>query len=355
VAVADVNGDGRPDIVVATYSQVSVLLGNGNGSFKAAKNFAAGTRQHSIAVADLNGDGKLDLITANAYSTNNVSVLLGKGNGSFQAAQNYTLGIYPSAVAVADLNGDGVLDLAVADSNDASVAVLVGQRNAATHFLVSAPGSVTAGASFTITVTALTAGGQTDCNYTGTVKFTSGDPSAVLPAAYTFTLADGGTHTFTVTLNTTGTQTLTATDKNDKLIKGKVSVTVNSASPPAPAPGNRSGRAATSGTAAPDFPSQAESARAQALAALLAEGGFPGTGTGQHPVAGSAEVVGSRALPAALTISGTFSVRGASSVTAIPTAASRPHPDAELDRARLGLGDLEAFFAAGGEVRVFPT
>jgi hypothetical protein len=329
VAVADVNGDGRPDLVATTYSQVSVLLGNGDGSFKAAKNFSTGVREYSIAVADLNGDGKLDLVTANAYSSNNVSVLLGKGNGSFQAAVNYTVGTQPSAVAVADLNGDGVPDLAVTDTSNASVAVLVGQRNAATHFLVTAPASVTAGTSFTITVTALTAGGQTDCNYTGTVTFTSSDPGAVLPAAYTFTLDDAGTHTFTVTLNTTGSQTITATDKAHKTIKGTATVTVNAGPAPAPEPANRSGHPAT------DSPS-----RAAALAALLAEDGFPGAGPGQHPPTDG------RALLATSPVPRTLPARSAIRVAASATAAGRIRLDTDPDGAGLRWANLQAFFAA---------
>jgi hypothetical protein len=84
---------------------------------------------------------------------------------------------------------------------------------AADHFRVSAPGTVTAGAAFDLTVTALDAFNNTATGYTRTVSFTSADASAVLPHDYTFTAADQGVHIFTngVTLKTAGTQTITAT------------------------------------------------------------------------------------------------------------------------------------------------
>jgi predicted dehydrogenase len=340
VAVADVNGDGRPDIVAATYSQVSVLLGNGNGSFKAAKNFATGAREYCIAVADLNGDGKADVVTANAYYVNNVSVLLGKGNGSFQAAVNYTVGTQPSAVAVADLNGDGVLDLAVTDTSNASVAVLVGQRNAATHFQVSAPSSVNAGTAFTITVTALTAGGQTDCNYTGTVRFTSSDPSAVLPAAYTFTLADGGTHTFTVTLNTTGTQTITAIDKAHKTVKGKATVTVASGSA-LPSPRNSRSGDTSGGSANPG-----SNPFAEVLAAMQAGEPFPATDPELSSLPVNGTPVGRPVLPAATVLPGTVATTPRVRIAAFTDAADRLPPEADETQVGLRLADLEAFFAA---------
>jgi hypothetical protein len=116
VAVGDFNGDGLPDLAVANASgnNVSVFLGNGDGSFQAARNFAAGTHPFSVAVGGFNGDGNLDLAVANASSFN-VSVLLGNGDGSFQAARNFAAGSDPESVAVGEFNGDGIPDLAVAN------------------------------------------------------------------------------------------------------------------------------------------------------------------------------------------------------------------------------------------------
>jgi hypothetical protein len=124
VAVADFNGDGITDLAVADEgvshgngSGVSVLLGNGDGTFQAATNYAAGSVPISVVMGDFNGDGRLDLAVANRDS-NNVSVLLGNGDGTFQAAQSFSAGTKPISVAVGDFNGDGLLDLAVVDQGD---------------------------------------------------------------------------------------------------------------------------------------------------------------------------------------------------------------------------------------------
>jgi VCBS repeat protein/ASPM-SPD-2-Hydin domain-containing protein len=94
-----------------------VLLGNGNGTFRAQTTFAAGGTPNSVAAADLNGDGKLDLVVASFP----LSVLMGNGDGTFQPPVSYsTIGI-PSIVTTGDVNGDGKLDLVVADGDTLSV------------------------------------------------------------------------------------------------------------------------------------------------------------------------------------------------------------------------------------------
>src|SRR5881397_2620325 len=131
VAVGDFNGDGRLDLAVTNASSydvpgtVSVLLGNGDGTFQSALSFAVGSNPLSVAVGDVNGDGRLDLAVANYYS-NDVSVLLGNGDGTFQPARTFRVGTYPSSVVVGDFNGDGRPDLAVANGNSNDVSVLLG-------------------------------------------------------------------------------------------------------------------------------------------------------------------------------------------------------------------------------------
>jgi hypothetical protein len=121
VAVADVNGDRKPDLLVAGGS-VSVLLGNGDGTFQTAVTYdsGGGGSAVAIAVADVNGDGKPDLLVANEQ-TATVGVLLGNGDGTFQPVVTYSSGgDLPLSIAVADVNGDGKRDLVVANSCDLS-------------------------------------------------------------------------------------------------------------------------------------------------------------------------------------------------------------------------------------------
>lgn len=154
VAVGDLNRDGKPDLVVANLCQasncsransgyVSVLLGNGDGTFHPAQEYATGGfGSSSVAIADLNGDGNADVVVANQCSTSDcktggsVSVLLGNGNGTLQTAQTYASGGYTAlSIAIADFNKDGNLDLAVANQCQATscqngaVSVLLGNGN----------------------------------------------------------------------------------------------------------------------------------------------------------------------------------------------------------------------------------
>jgi hypothetical protein len=128
IAVGDFNGDGKLDLAMTNnQSSVSIMLGDGHGSFQAGGSYPAGVSPNAIAVADFNGDGKLDLAVVNFNrSTGGVSVLLGNGDGSFQAPNTYVTGDFPSAVLVADFNNDGKLDLVVNEGWDSSIAILLG-------------------------------------------------------------------------------------------------------------------------------------------------------------------------------------------------------------------------------------
>jgi hypothetical protein len=138
VAAADLDGDSVLDLVTANgfSDDVSVLLGNGDGSFQAAVSFAAGTSPRFFAVDYLDDDSVLDLVTPNQFS-DDVSVLLGNGDGSFQAAVSFAVGDAPRSVAVADLDGDSVADLATANRTSDDVSVLLGNGDGSFQAAVS--------------------------------------------------------------------------------------------------------------------------------------------------------------------------------------------------------------------------
>ena len=118
VVAADFNNDGLIDLAVANTAlgagSVSILLGNGDGTFQPATFLTAGNYPRSIAVADFNRDGKFDLAVANEHGS--VSVLLGNGDGTFGAPTYLASGVNPASIVAVDFNGDGITDLAVANS-----------------------------------------------------------------------------------------------------------------------------------------------------------------------------------------------------------------------------------------------
>ena len=130
VAVGDFNKDGKLDVIVGLggvngISSVSVLLGNGDGTFQPQLLFGSADLPSSIAVADFNGDGNLDWVGV-GNQTRTVAVGLGRGDGTFLAARNFIAGVTPDSVALADFNRDGKLDAVVANVGSANVSLLLG-------------------------------------------------------------------------------------------------------------------------------------------------------------------------------------------------------------------------------------
>ena len=193
VTAADVNGDGKPDLIVAngTGNTVSVLLnttspGAATPSFAAQQTFATGSDPFSVTAADVNGDGKPDLIVAN-QSDNTVSVLLnttapGAATPSFAAQQTFATGSGPVSVTAADVNGDGKPDLIVANENDNTVSVLLN---------TTAPGAATP--SFAAQQTFAT--GSVPASVTAADVNGDGKPDLIV--------ANEGDNTVSVLLNTT--------------------------------------------------------------------------------------------------------------------------------------------------------
>src|SRR5262245_38226633 len=129
VAAGDFNGDGLPDVALTTSGNganpaVEVLLGKGDGSFQTNHLILPiGSSSLSVAAGDFDHNGALDLVTANSNGT--VSVLLGNGGGSFRPRIDVTVGGVPRTIAVGDFNGDGLPDVAVAKQLSETVRLLL--------------------------------------------------------------------------------------------------------------------------------------------------------------------------------------------------------------------------------------
>ncbi|MDO7873164.1 FG-GAP-like repeat-containing protein [Hymenobacter sp. ASUV-10] len=145
MTVADVNGDGALDLLVANGAStglVAVRLNDGSGSFSGTTNVPVGNTPQSVAAADLDGDGDLDLLAGN-YAGSSVSVRFNDGTGGFSGqavpANNVAVGGLPQSVVAADMNGDGALDILTANRGAATVSVRLNDGNGSFPTIIAVP------------------------------------------------------------------------------------------------------------------------------------------------------------------------------------------------------------------------
>jgi hypothetical protein len=178
LVVGDFNGDAKLDLAVADYQtkEVSVLLGNGDGTFQTVQQYPTGANPSSIVAADFNGDGKLDLaLTSTPLGTNPgnlVSLLLGNGDGTFGPPALFGVGYLSYSAVVGDFNGDGAIDLAVANEASNTISVLLNAQGTEIATVAAAsPSSYGQSVTFTTTITASVPNGAAP---TGTVTLKNG-------------------------------------------------------------------------------------------------------------------------------------------------------------------------------------
>jgi CSLREA domain-containing protein len=209
------------------------------------------TLQNTIVAGNFQGNGATaNDIAGNIDAASSFNLIGAAGAGLTNGVNNNQVGVANPGLAPLADNGGPTLTVALSNGSPAidqgsnafvtsgepdqrglprivngtvdigAFEVQAGTQTAASLLIAGFPSPATAGATGTITVTAKDASGNTVPGFTGAVNFTSSDPQALLPAAYTFVAADNGSHTFNVTLKTAGTQTLTATTAGTPSITG---------------------------------------------------------------------------------------------------------------------------------------
>jgi len=260
VTTADVNGDDKPDLIVANFSDntVSVLLnttapGAGTPSFAVQQTFVTGSGPFSVTAADVNGDGKPDLVVAN-QNANTVSVLFnttapGAATPSFAAQQTFATGTNPRSVTVADVNGDGMPDLLVANVNDNTVSVLLNTTVpgaaipsfAAQQTFATGAGPVSVSAVDSVTAVDVNGDGKPDLivangnDNTVSVLLNTTVPGAPIPsfaAPQTFATGAGPFSVTAADVNGDGKPDLTVANVNTSTVSVLLNTTVPGATTP---------------------------------------------------------------------------------------------------------------------------
>jgi Bacterial Ig-like domain (group 3)/FG-GAP-like repeat len=218
VSIADLRGNGKLDLVVGNGCStgtncspdgvVGVLLGNGDGTFQKAVTYdSGGPEAYSVAVADVNGDGIPDIVVGNG---GNLGVLLGNGDGTFQPAVTLNLSFGANSVALADLTGNGLPDIVVSANQASNVGVLINgpaTRTATATSLGSSLNPSAIGLPVTFTAQVATQGTGTP---TGTIAFYDGATKIA-----TSTLNSNEVATFTTSTLAVGTDNMTAVYSGD--------------------------------------------------------------------------------------------------------------------------------------------
>lgn len=214
IAVGDLRGNGYLDMVVTEYDldSIDVFLGNGDGTFQPSTAYPSGSAVWA-AIGDTNGDGKQDIIVSNLLGPKGgpggVNVLLGNGDGTFQPYESFAAGILPAYVALGDFNRDGMLDVLSADrSGDIFTLLNTGTVN----FLPTSPvafSSQLIGTTSTPAAAQLTNAGDTPIRISSVTLH--GAPFKITNNACTGTLAPGAGCKIGVTFTPTAKNSVTGT------------------------------------------------------------------------------------------------------------------------------------------------